>query len=293
MNRRFSTLVVLCSIGLTAACESDGSADTDDAHGGTAGLGGTGTVGSAGTGGSAGSGAGSGSGGGGFGGGAAGTAGTVGPSGGASGELMLPFDFPECLDGPWEGISCTPRDFPFVRFVFVTADWCFGDSCHEEPPPGGTTVQMTQPEAGVLCLSGTVTGEDGWANISLNFPVFTQADAAGDFKVLEMLNTEALGITQMKFTIDRIPAGGLTLEAATFHSDFCGDCLTFGFVQPELVTGSGTATVSLADFYSPAGDAFDARALAAVFFTAKTGAYDFCLRDFGFLDAHGDEVVPQ
>jgi hypothetical protein len=182
---------------------------------------------------------------------------------------------------------CAPSGFPFVEATFPNSNWCAGDTCLVAPPAGATTIRLSQPETGSLCLSGTAQSDTGFI---LRFTRFT---GPGVDKVLSIFNADVLGITQLRFTIDRPPPGGVLVWAATIHSTVCHanlDCLTFGFELPNRITQSGTTTASLVDFAPDSGPTFDTRGLDAIGFSVGKGDYDFCVRDFQFLDANGVEV---
>src|SRR5262252_7810566 len=75
-----------------------------------------------------------------------------------------------------EGFDCHPGGFPFVEAAAVASDLCGGYTAFNcplatNPPPGATTATLTQPQAGTVCLSGTVAA-GGWAQIVLQFAVW-------------------------------------------------------------------------------------------------------------------------
>ena len=65
------------------------------------------------------------------------------------------------------GFICQPSGLPFVEVAGIASDLCGGyPVCDlaKNPPAGSTTATLTQPQAGKVCLSGTVaTG--GWGQI--------------------------------------------------------------------------------------------------------------------------------
>jgi len=218
---------------------------------------------------------------------------------------------PNCVS--LEGFDCHPSGFPFVEVAADTTDLCvtpngaycaFSDLA-ANPPPGATTASLTNPQAGKLCLSGTVEA-GGWAQIVLQFAVF--ADQAT--KIVKTFNADARGITQMAFTIDSPPSGGVTIGAAITTSLECPDapgfgCLTYGFNLmtaplsniPLTITQPGPQVAPFANFEqtrSGVSQTFDTSALQHIEFGVgpAQGDYDFCLRDFKFLDAAGNEVKP-
>jgi len=211
-------------------------------------------------------------------------------------------DDPYCKE---EGFICHPSGLPFVEVAGPASDLCGGyDTCDlaKNPPPGSTTATMTQPQTGQLCLSGTVaTG--GWAQITLQFAVFNQQST----KILKTFDADARGITQVAFTIDSPPSGGVGVSAAVTTSLDCPmsafDCFTYGFQLmtaplsniPLTITAPRPVVAPFAAFQqtrSGVSQTFDTSALQYLFFGVPSGDYDFCLQDFRFLDAAGNEVKP-
>ncbi len=220
-------------------------------------------------------------------GGAGGTGGTGG-TGGAVDAGPTPRDPPPCVSGT--NAACLPSGFPFVTAAFAHSSGCNG-IC-PGAAPAGTTILFSQTASGTLCLSGTNPALDGTA-LLLSFSVIGGTPDNGT--ILKRFNADALGITQVRFTIDRPPSGGITVGAATLHSDVCHglDCLTFGFELPTHITQSGTTTAALVDFVNTPPQPFDTRALDDINFAFGPGDFDLCLRDFQFLDANGAQVIPQ
>jgi hypothetical protein len=208
------------------------------------------------------------------------TGGTSGTGdGGSSGEE------PGCVsDG--ENVLCAPSGFPFVTRTFAVTDSCVGSGCL---PPNPTLIQ---PEHGTLCMSGTApVGEKA------GFPLILLASTPDFSTIVRALDADALGIIDVSFTIDSPPEGGLIVDAGIVLPG-CSNtfqCVGFGFTLPRI-TGAGTVTVPLVDFLQsdPASpyQTFDTSSLSHIGFTAGEGAYDFCLRDFKFLDAFGDAIAP-
>jgi hypothetical protein len=204
-----------------------------------------------------------------------------------------------------EGFICHPSGLPFVEVAGVASDLCGGYvTCDlaKNPPAGSTTATLTQPQAGKVCLSGTVaTG--GWAQIVLQYAVFNTQST----KIVKTFDADARGITQAAFTVDSPPSSGVTVSAAVTTSLDCPasgfDCFTYGFDLmtaplsnvPVTFTASGPQVAPFVDFQqtrSGVSQTFDTSALQYLFFGVGTGDYDFCLRDFKFLDAAGNEVKP-
>jgi hypothetical protein len=280
MFRSISMLTLLgaAAIGGCSSASTESGADAGAGTGGSAGSGGDG--------GSGGSAAGAGGSAAGTAGAAAGTGGTGGSA--ASGNLDA-HQFPECSatdnDEP-----CAPRGFSFVNHAFAHS------YCLECMAPGGSLL-FTQPKSGTLCLSGSMeTVEPDAGGIALVFPTLANENLTGEHQtVVERFNADYLGITQLRFTIDPPPPGGLYLWATTLHKDECtkGDCITGWFELEDWITDideSGTVTILLTDFIDPLGAEFDARSFGQVGIDVGPGAVDYCVRDFQFLDANGTVV---
>jgi hypothetical protein len=184
-----------------------------------------------------------------------------------------------------ENLICAPSGFPFVERVFAVTDECVGDDC---APPNPT---LSEPEPGVLCMSGTAPpGQHA------RFPLIL---FRGWSDTLQPFDADALGITKLSFAIDSPPAGGLIVDAGQMVSlncpDYLFECLAFGFELPR-VTKPGTTTAPLADFLQSDSasqhQSLNTRLLSHIAFTVGEGAYDFCVRDFKFLNKVGGEVTP-
>ena len=264
VTKRATTLSVLASLGVLTACgsASDKAVSTVDvaSMGGAAASGGASNNG-----------------------GAAGTSNTV------------------TNDDPCKAGLCAPSGFPFVNAAVAVSDAC-GGTCPllaADTTLGESTATLSQPETGKLCLSGVVS-PGGWAQILLVFAVRSQDRT----EILKKFDANALGITQAAITIDSPPSGGLSVSAAITTATFCpGDltaCITFGF---DLMTAPGS---SVAANYTAPGQviapfshfkqvvgtqSFDTTVLQSLAFIVGTGSYDFCIHDFKFLDAQGNEVV--
>lgn len=205
---------------------------------------------------------------------------------------------PSCIDA--DGLVCHPSGLPFVGFAGASSDACAGarlGTC-PSPPLSATTAVLTAPEAGKLCLSGTA-GADGWAKIVLVFTTFNLERT----KVLKVFNADALGITQVAFTIESPPSDGITIDAAIVTATDCpagpGDCFTQGFdlMTPTgglmSYTSAGEKVARFADFKQTStgvSQTFDTSALHHLEFIVGQGVYNFCIHDLKFLDTAGAEV---
>ena len=261
------SLSLLAALGLQAACASDSrnSAGT----GGSPGVGGTAV-------------------------------------GGSGGMAVVGASSDPCSSG-----RCAPSRFPFVNTAIASSDTC-GSNCPllvVDTPVGKTTATLSQPEEGTLCLSGMVS-PDGWAALGLVFAVWAVGDQARTdmneprTEILKKFNADALGITQVSFTIDSPPGGGVSVSAAITTATSCPDgasgCVTTGF---DLMSGPGSSVpvnytarapviAPFANFKQTVGmQRFDTRALQHLVFGVGSGSYNFCIHDFKFLDAQGNEVM--
>jgi hypothetical protein len=217
-----------------------------------------------------------------------------------------PFGEPSCRTQP--DTVCVPDGFPFAVVALGVSDVCGGPqaSCPRglNPPPGSTTMQMTQDEPGKLCLAGVVAPA-GYSSFVI---VYSLPNAAMN-QIVKTFDAEALGITQLAFTIDSPPIGGVGIGGAVDTSSTCPedylDCQTSGFA---LMTGSdSTATMQitapgrivapLSNFKqtrsAPVSQVFDTHAIENLSFGVGEGPYDFCVSDFQFLDAGGQVVQPR
>jgi hypothetical protein len=145
---------------------------------------------------------------------------------------------PACVD-LWGGsveapahaaLICRASGFPFVMFAGATSDACAGSRLGEcqHPRLSATTADLFQPATGKLCLAGTVAPADGWTKIVPAFSTFNTERT----KILKVFDAHAMGITQVAFTIDSPPSGGVTIDAAVVTAIDCpsspGDCFTYG-----------------------------------------------------------------
>jgi hypothetical protein len=232
-------------------------------------------------------------------GGASGTGSPGGTSG--AGGAGSPVVYPPCSSGePWTVVDgiCAPSGFPFVQYAFAQSNQCpVIKVCPTSPV--GTTIRLSQPAAGTLCVSGTNPNSGNITGILVGFTVFSTEGVSPTYqKVLEMFNADLLGITQVRFTIDRPPSAGVSVWANALHSNVCNAaCFSVAFALASPITATGTTTItttaSFTDFTANPVQTFDTRALASIGFDVGPGDFDFCVRDFQFLDAQGVEVKPK
>jgi hypothetical protein len=209
----------------------------------------------------------------------------TGCSSGSSGGVDKGSD-PNCVTG--DGILCAKdlTGFPFVAFVVSYSETCVG--C--VPGPGETTVTLTQPEPGRLCLSGAVAPA-GLAGFNLEFARRNQAGT----EILKAFDAAKLNITQVALTIDSPPSAGVALNLEMVRKLVCPDTdcsYPPAFVFPRL-SAPGPVTAPFADFISEDPSvSLDPSVLDALLFQVGPGEYDFCIHDFKLLDAQDKEVLP-
>ena len=268
MTQRVTTLLVLTSLGLLAACSSDN---------GKAGA--SGVDAAAGTGGAKGSG------------GAANAGGIAASLGGSDAGPD-----PNCVTDDAHICAADLNGFPFVRIAIEYSDYCsyLGTSCAGViAPPGETSVDISQPKAGTLCLTGTVS-PGGWALLALEVAEKTLDRK----KILEPFDALRRGITQLTMTIDSPPTQGVDLQANMIKQLDCPTSSFDCFYPPnfdfETITVPGQVTAALADFKSAdPSQVLNTSVLHSFLFqTFGAGDFNFCVHDFNFLDAQGNVVLP-
>lgn len=196
---------------------------------------------------------------------------------------------------------CMPSGFPFVKGSRAISDACFDQGCPllaADTPVGKTTATLSQPQVGTLCLAGMVS-PGGWATLGVLLSVKSQDQT----EILKKFDANSLGITQLEFTIDSPPSGGVGVHAGISLTTSCsGDkfaCLSAPFTLmtgpgssvPLRITLSGRVRTPFANFMqTDGGQSFDTSSLDNWGFDVGPGNYDFCVHDFKFLDAQGNEV---
>jgi hypothetical protein len=208
-----------------------------------------------------------------------------------------------------DGRICGPDGFPFAVRAVALSDYCFesegGCPAITIPPAEATTARLIQPLPGKLCLAGRLATTGGLAVLHVGFSELN----ADRTKVTKTFNADARGIAQMTFSIDSPPPGPGVLVAATITAGLDN---TPG--QRNVIDGFRLMTPPLFDeqliFREPGpvvapfasfrqtdpnmSPTFDTTLLDGIA-VAVGGAdldYDFCIRDFKFRDAAGNEVAP-
>lgn len=264
MTTLTSTITLLAALSLTAACASDDEPDPSA----TSNTGGSTST---------------------------DTTSTANGSGGLGGSAGGGDDFPPC--GTGENGNCVPSGFPFATLAFPHSNSCDG-TCTADPndpfghlPPEGTTISMTQPESGTLCLTGDNPSDE--TGLDLSFSV-ARALENGDLEIVQIFNADLLGITHVRFSIDNPPSTGVFVRVNTITKQVCHnfDCVIWGFEPPAPLTESEQVTLAFDDFAHEQDFEFDTRAIGEMSFDVAPGVFDFCISDFEFLDAEGN-VVPE
>ncbi len=202
-----------------------------------------------------------------------------------------------------DGLICAPAGFPFAQAAGAVTDYCAEVEGHcpaaTIPPAGETVARLSQPEPGKLCLAGTLPSKGGRAILAVDF-ITLNKDAT---RVTKTFDADARGITQMTFSIDSPPPDPGLLLAVTSDSRLPPPQRPLFilktpplFDQALKVGQPGPVVAPFADFREiPDGNpTFDPTDLNAILIEvgAKDLDYDFCIHDFKFRDAAGNEVAP-
>lgn len=208
-------------------------------------------------------------------------------------------DKPYCADGP--GMICAPAGFPFVTSASTLTDCQTVPGCTSST----TTATLRQPQAGTVCLKGTVEAPPGpgggpsfaWLLLAVNTVNRSKT------QIVDVFDAKALGITGLTFTVDNPPATGVTLFATAAHSSSCTyppDCLYFwnlttgraDVVKAFQTTGPESAPFSSFLMRTDPNKVIDSSALAHFIFEVGPGDYDFCVSQLAFTNAAGATVSP-
>ena len=203
------------------------------------------------------------------------------------------------------GVICEPAGVAGVQWAGVRSDACANSAVSQRNCPDAasdTTVTLSQPENGKLCMKGTAVDPSGWAWLIIGVGTWNERLTAAT----SVLDAKKLGATELRFTLENPPADGLSLFAATVHAYDCGNagppgCLGEGFAlmtgprsnQTKSLAESGEQSAPFKDFSrSDPYDPFNVEALHDFIFEISPGDYDFCVSDFHFVDAEGHDVSP-
>ncbi len=225
----------------------------------------------------------------------------------ACGGSDAPPEQPSCEDR--DGLICGPDGFPFAVVSAAVSDYCAendaGCPATTVPPAGATIARLSQPEPGKLCLAGRLATTGGFAVLIVRFSTLN----ADRTKVTKTFNADALGITQVTFSIDSPPPGPGVLVGAAVTKGLDNTpgqrnvIDGFRLMTPPLfdemliIREPGPVVAPFANFRQTSDDqspTFDTTLLdgIAIAVGAADLDYDFCIRDFKFLDAAGNEVAP-
>ncbi len=250
-----TALSLLGTVFLSAACSSSASTASPNNSAGSAGLSSNGGVSAT-----------------------AGTGGNAGTS--ACPDVMgrpVPANFGNCDSGACFSCPVTVQRFPWVNGMFSNTD------------ASGATKQTLSNPAGKVCMSGT----------SLEYAALTltlgtgpaQPCSPNDELTCIFFDANALGITQLEFTLETPPSGGVTPQL---------DAVVIALPPAAFDwAGGGVSTTtpqraSLNDFLYPNLTLeLDLSKVVVVAFNVRAAEYyDFCVRDLKFLNAAGVEVLP-
>jgi hypothetical protein len=222
-----------------------------------------------------------------------GTSAAAGPGTGASsasGSGGLPSGGASSTDRVWEAAPCPEFQGSIPAAPFGTCAACFGCPIAAEglsfaqgafsvDDGAGVTTAKVRTEPGAACMSGTSVG---WAVLQLI--VGTRE---------KPFDAEALGITQLEFTIDSPPTSGVLGQLTMFSVE--GSPHSFDLFRDGRrvsVVSTQTLRVSFDDYQNASVVLDPSRLLAIGFPIGSASAYDFCVRDLKFFDANDEEVLP-
>jgi hypothetical protein len=211
---------------------------------------------------------------------------------GACGSNSTPVTTPTaCVAPSGPGCKISVEDGSFVRWAAPSTD----------ASAGGTSTAVVTYTPGKFCMSGTADSgpnDTGWGAIL----VLSLAIDATDTLVAPF-DAPALGVTQVRFTMEGPPLQGVIPQVVQITSADCTqipDCLT-SFSRGAAVIDPGTVTAQLTDFTQPDGShsntSLDQTLITGLQFYVPTlpgmaVPYDFCLQELAFLGADGKELRP-
>jgi len=205
-----------------------------------------------------------------------------------SGDLSCVSGVPATTTAAPNGLVCVDglTEFSFASYA-VAYSWNDCASCAAE-----TTVTLSHPEAGKLCLSGHVA-DGGIAGFNLEL-ARRNPDAT---EILETFDADARGITQAAFTVDSPPRAGVSLLLHILRQTACPDGAMKCDYPPNFVYGTSTdagpIVAPLVSFISDDSSvALNTHELVDFLFQVGPGDYDFCIHDFRLLDSKNKEVTP-
>jgi hypothetical protein len=198
---------------------------------------------------------------------------------------------PACVRPSDPGCRIIVDEHSFVRWTGAATDGVVG----------GVSTAVVRHAPGRYCMSGTVdAGADGSGWGAILTIGLVQVDEATHM-LITPFDAVALGVAQVRFSVEDPPASGVIAEMTQVQSTDCKtipDCV-MSFDWPNPITSAGTFTVSLDDFDRPdqAGAVLDHTLISGLHFYVPTVQgtaldYDFCVDGVAFLDAAGRELAP-
>jgi hypothetical protein len=225
-------------------------------------------------------------------GGASGTAGTSATSdiGGEAGAAACPDFMGAPVVGPGPGGGChAPGGGVCYSCITLVEGMSFAAGTFTTIDDSGVTVAHVRTEPGAVCASGTNVGY-AILQLAVGRP---DTIVAADGSRGKPFDAQALGVTQLEFTIDTPPSSGLVpaiaIEGADTHA--VGFALTTSGAEVSIQTPS-TMRVSLSDYTDPDHTLDPSRILAIGFTIGLAEHYDFCVRNLKFFNANDVEVLP-
>jgi len=216
--------------------------------------------------------------------------GLVGASGSTDNAQVTPAT---CINPVAPGCRIEVADNSFVRWTAPVTDGV----------TNGISTAIVKHSPGRFCMSGTVDSGPsgtGWGAILLVGLADVERTTG---TVATPLDASALGIAQVRFSVEHPPVSGVVPQMTQLQTADCKhlpDC-SAAFSEASAVFDAGTVTARLADFSQPDGNsnntALDPTLITGLQFYVgplPSGSldYDFCIQDLAFLDASGQVITP-
>src|SRR5262245_29041147 len=192
-------------------------------------------------------------------------------------------------------------DIPFATAIFAISDACPSQRRNAAPMPSSTVADVRHEAPGKYCVRG-VLASGGFVSVIVSFDHINDVPAPPFHGPLD---AQAIGITQLRFTLESPPATGLQVTPSSVVSDECpfssDQCIQSGFYildaagAPSTITEPGTYTVRFSDLRPgpgvPSTLSLDTTRLAGIELQLNPGELDFCLGDVQLDDA-ANPVLP-
>lgn len=216
--------------------------------------------------------------------------GLVGACGSSDNQQVTPA---ACVRPSDPGCRIIVDEHSFVRWTGAATD---GVS-------GGASTAVVRHTPGRFCMSGTVdsgTDGSGWGAV-LTIGLVAVDEAT--HMAITPFDASALGIAQVRFSVEDPPASGVVPQMTQIESADCRtipDCV-MSFDWTSSITSPGTITVPLDDFNRYNADYPDAvldhTLISGLHFYVPSVQgtaldYDFCVDRLALLDAAGQELTP-